>query len=144
MLRTLGQNPTDAELQELIDSVDGDGGEKDGKIQLREFLTLYANAIEDDGQPMKAKAGKEDAANVFTSMGGDRQDKASRISSDLVKSTLVELFELPVNLKVSSEGKRVWARQLLSERVEQAWYGAWTQGADAHRVTETHRAGPTL
>ena len=36
MLRSLGQNPTEKELDELIDSVDE--GDKDGQIQLREFL----------------------------------------------------------------------------------------------------------
>jgi len=99
MLRSLGQNPTDAELEELIQSVDGDGGEKDGKIQLREFLTLYANAIDDDGKPAKANVGKEDAANVLTSMGGDRADSKAVISGDSIVSTLQEQFDLAVNLK---------------------------------------------
>jgi hypothetical protein len=99
MLRSLGQNPTDAELEELINSVDGVDGEKDGKIQLREFLTLYANAIDDDGKPAKAKVGKEDAANVFTSMGGDRADAKAVISGESIAATLMDQFDLAVNLK---------------------------------------------
>ena len=72
MLRSLGQNPTDEELQELINSVDGVDGEKDGKIQLREFLMLYASALGADGEPAKATVGKDDVDNVFMTMGGDR------------------------------------------------------------------------
>ena len=45
MLRSLGQNPSDEELKELIDSVDD--GDKDGQIQLREFLLLYTQGLLD-------------------------------------------------------------------------------------------------
>ena len=40
----LGQNPSEEELKELIDSVDD--GDKDGQIQLREFLLLYTNGLD--------------------------------------------------------------------------------------------------
>ena len=44
MMRGLGQNPSEEELQELIDSVDE--GEKDGQIQLREFIKLYTMSLD--------------------------------------------------------------------------------------------------
>ena len=64
MLRSLGQNPSDQELKELIDSVDE--GDKDGQIQLREFLKLYTQSL--DGKT-SGQAGKEDCANVFAALG---------------------------------------------------------------------------
>ena len=71
MLRALGQNPTEEELKALIDSVDGaDGDEADGQIQLREFLKLYADAIDATGKKVN-KVDKSDVNNVFTCFGGD-------------------------------------------------------------------------
>ena len=46
MLRSLGQNPTEQEIKDLIASVDEDGGDGDGKIQLREFLKLYTDGLD--------------------------------------------------------------------------------------------------
>lgn len=65
MLRSLGQNPTDEELKELIDSVD-DGDDKDGQLQLREFLKLYTQGLDSKN---KGAAGKEDVFNVFVALG---------------------------------------------------------------------------
>ena len=71
MLRALGQNPTEEELTALIDSVDGaDGDEADGQIQLREFLRLYADAIDATGKKVN-KVDKSDVNNVFACFGGD-------------------------------------------------------------------------
>ena len=64
MLRSLGQNPTDEELRDLIDSVDE--GDKDGQIQLREFLKLYTQSLD---QKSSGTAGKEDVFNVYMAMG---------------------------------------------------------------------------
>ena len=41
-MRSLGQNPTDAELQEMIDEIDFDGS---GTIDFSEFLTLMESMI---------------------------------------------------------------------------------------------------
>ena len=65
MLRSLGQNPTDEELRELIDSVD-DADDKDGQIQLREFLKLYTEGLD---TKTKGRAGKDDVANVYSAFG---------------------------------------------------------------------------
>ena len=72
MLRSLGQNPTEEELIELINSVDE--GEKDGQIQLREFLKLYTQGL--DAKKM-GKAGKEDVTNVYSALGVRRAPLAS-------------------------------------------------------------------
>ena len=42
--RSLGQNPTEAELQDMINVVDVDGN---GKIDLPEFLTIMVKKMKD-------------------------------------------------------------------------------------------------
>ena len=43
-LRSLGQNPTEAELQDMINEVDSDGN---GTIDFPEFLTMMARKMKD-------------------------------------------------------------------------------------------------
>ena len=52
MLRSLGQNPTDEEIKELIASVDDEDG--DGQLQLP-FLQLYTQGLDSKTR----KGGKE-------------------------------------------------------------------------------------
>ena len=42
VMRALGANPTQAELQEMINEVDQDGS---GKIEFKEFLELFARKM---------------------------------------------------------------------------------------------------
>ena len=44
VMRSLGQNPTDTELQEMISEVDEDGG---GSIDFTEFLTMMVKKMKD-------------------------------------------------------------------------------------------------
>merc|ERR1712180_519749 len=44
VMRSLGQNPTEAELQDMINEVDADGN---GTIDFPEFLTMMARKMED-------------------------------------------------------------------------------------------------
>jgi len=95
MLRSLGQNPTEDELAALIDSVDGgDDNDKDGQIQLREFLKLYTEGLDTKS---KGRAGKEDVANVFSALGGDTNNKDDRVSKDALTGMLMEFYNLEVD-----------------------------------------------
>ena len=44
VMKTLGQNPTEAELQDMINEVDADGN---GTIDFPEFLTMMARKMKD-------------------------------------------------------------------------------------------------
>ena len=44
MMRSLGQNPTEAELQDMVNEVDVDGN---GNIDFPEFLTMMARKMKD-------------------------------------------------------------------------------------------------
>ena len=46
VMRSLGQNPTEAELQDMINEVDADGN---GTIDFPEFLTMMARKMKDTG-----------------------------------------------------------------------------------------------
>lgn len=43
-MRSLGQNPTETELQDMINEVDADGN---GTIDFNEFLNMMANKLKD-------------------------------------------------------------------------------------------------
>ena len=89
MLRSLGQNPTDEELHELIDSVDD--GDKDGQIQLREFLKLYTAKT-------KGQAGKEDVNNVFTALGGDFRTPGSTVTKAALVAEMLDNYDLEIDV----------------------------------------------
>jgi len=91
MMRQLGQNPTEAELHDLIKSVD-DEGDGDGKIQLREFLVLYTRGLDTRDLP-----GMNDVNNIFAAMGGDVRDKGSSVEQMHVKATLLDQFGLEID-----------------------------------------------
>ena len=51
MMRSLGQNPTEAELQDMINEVDADGN---GTIDFGEFLNLMARKMKVRGCQLPA------------------------------------------------------------------------------------------
>ncbi|XP_060072888.1 calcium-binding protein LPS1-alpha-like [Ylistrum balloti] len=62
VMRSLGQNPTEAELQDMINEVDTDGN---GTIDFPEFLTMMSRKIFDDDSDAELK----EAFRVFDSNG---------------------------------------------------------------------------
>ncbi|KAG8707165.1 translation elongation factor EF1B gamma [Ceratobasidium sp. 394] len=51
-MRALGQNPTETELQDMIDEVGGDGY-GDGLIDFSEFLAIVARKLEDSEEEIR-------------------------------------------------------------------------------------------
>ena len=54
VMRSLGQNPTEAELQDMINEVDADGN---GTIDFPEFLNLMARKMKDTDSEEELKDG---------------------------------------------------------------------------------------
>ena len=68
VMRSLGQNPTEAELQDMINEVDtgGDGaGAGDGEIDFNEFLVMMAKKMKDTDSEEEIK----EAFKVFDKDG---------------------------------------------------------------------------
>ena len=53
-MRSLGQNPTEAELQDMVNEIDADG---DGTIDFPEFLTMMARKMKDTDSEEEIKEG---------------------------------------------------------------------------------------
>src|ERR1700685_3767441 len=62
VMRSLGQNPTEAELQDMINEVDADGN---GEIDFPEFLTMMARKMKDTDSEEQIK----EAFKVFDKNG---------------------------------------------------------------------------
>mgnify|MGYP001507204698 CR=1 FL=1 len=61
-MRSLGQNPTEAELQDMVNEIDADG---DGTIDFPEFLTMMARKMKDTDSEEEIK----EAFRVFDKRG---------------------------------------------------------------------------
>lgn len=98
MLKSLGQSPTDEELQAMIDEADGaslntgESGDRNGKIEMREFLKWYAK-ICNSSRDME----EEDITDVFRALGGSDVTKDT-VSKDAVKTLLASDYELDAQL----------------------------------------------
>lgn len=92
MMRKLGQDPTETEIRELINSVDS--GDMDGKLQMREFLLLFALGLDSEGN-----AKQSDVTDCFMVFGGDPRDDDATIEAQDVDAKLLEDFGLDVNVK---------------------------------------------
>merc|ERR550514_441029 len=94
MLRSLGQNPTDDEVNALIASVDD--GDMDGQIQLREFLKLYTQSLDDK---KSGAATATDVSNVFMALGGDAST-GDALDKGFVREFLLEQYQLDIDPEV--------------------------------------------
>lgn len=86
-MRSLGQNPTEAELQDMINEVDADGN---GTIDFPEFLTMMARKMKDTDSEEEIK----EAFKVFDKDGNGYISAAElrHVMTNLGKSILVRLL----------------------------------------------------
>lgn len=80
VMRSLGQNPTEAELQEMINDVDVDGN---GTIDFPEFLTLMARKVKNNESEDELK----EAFRVFD------KDQNGFISAEELRHVMTNLGE---------------------------------------------------
>lgn len=62
IMRSLGQNPSEAELQDMVNKIDADGN---GVIDFEEFLTLMARLLNGDGASEEEEL--QEAFRIFDS-----------------------------------------------------------------------------
>ncbi|ORY84808.1 hypothetical protein BCR37DRAFT_251924 [Protomyces lactucae-debilis] len=80
VMRSLGQNPTEAELQDMVNEVDADGN---GTIDFPEFLTMMARKMKDTDSEEEIK----EAFKVFDADGN------GQISAAELKHVMMNLGE---------------------------------------------------
>jgi calmodulin len=90
VMRSLGQNPTEAELQDMINEVDADGN---GTIDFPEFLTMMARKMRDTDSEEEIK----EAFKVFD------KDGNGYISAAELRHVMTNLGALLSSANVSSD-----------------------------------------
>ncbi|KAH0653665.1 hypothetical protein KY285_032235 [Solanum tuberosum] len=82
VMRSLGQNPTEAELQDMINEVDADGN---GTIDFPEFLNLMARKMKDTDSEEELKAAKaKRGASVYGS--GEKEQEVMAMNGNECQS----------------------------------------------------------
>lgn len=92
MMRSLGQNPSEGELDEILEEAEGgaSGGDGDGKINLREFLHWYAIKLQ-----QKDDTTRDDVNDTFKSLGGSSDEGMPK---DALKKMLMDEYELDIDV----------------------------------------------
>jgi len=89
LFRSLGQQPTKAELDEMVLRADHN---RDGKMQLREFLDLYADTISAQSAYQQEILHMKELLLAF----GD--EKGDQVSKSTLASLLREHYDLDIDL----------------------------------------------
>lgn len=93
MLRSLGQNPTESELEEMMNHAEGgDRGDGDGKISFREWLGWYAVSLRH-----QRDNNMDDMLDAFMALGGSSEKEAA-VPKDEVFNMLKRDFGLNVDI----------------------------------------------
>lgn len=97
-MRSLGQNPTEAELQDMINEVDADGN---GEIDFPEFLTMMARKMKDTDSEEEIK----EAFKVFDK-NGDGKISAAELRHVMTSIGIFLPFIAIISGASSNEGRR--------------------------------------
>jgi len=110
MLRSLGKDPTDAEVAEMMSKADGGThGDGDGRISLREWLGWYAMTLRH-----KRDNDSEDMLDAFLALGGSK-DKSDGVPKDEVAAMLKRDFDLHVNVDAVFDVEQTGTQLTLEE-----------------------------
>ncbi|XP_062197463.1 uncharacterized protein LOC133900370 [Phragmites australis] len=132
VMRSLGQSPTEAELQDMVDEVDADGS---GAIDFHEFLTLLARKMRDAGADDELR----EAFRVFD------QDQNGFISRDELRHVLenlgerlsdYELAEMLREADVDGDGQinyTEFAKVMMAKRRQHMMDDEGSHGSHSHR-----------
>jgi len=91
MLRSMGQNPDKKQVEDLIKKYDT--GDKDGKIQLREFLMMYTYGLDD-----QKSSDSQDVIDTFSALNVNPEDEKARVPKEELQKFLKEKYELEVDV----------------------------------------------
>lgn len=93
MLRSLGQNPSEEELQKILSGADSQefGGNNDGKVDMREFLVWFARGLKE-----KRDVGSEDILDAYRALGGEGNETPT--TKEAVAKKLCEDYDLKIDV----------------------------------------------
>ncbi|GHP10857.1 SH3 domain-containing YSC84-like protein 1 [Pycnococcus provasolii] len=89
-LQSMGQNPTEEELFQMISQVDDDAS---GEIEFAEFLKV----IENQKAAQAAADDDSDTVEAFVALGGN-PDRSGEISTDKLRAVIQE-FQLTIDIE---------------------------------------------
>jgi len=89
VMRSLGQNPTEIELQDMINEVDSDG---DGTLSFEEFLQMMASKL----------AGEDDEDELAQAFKVFDKDGSGTISADELRTVMKSLGENLSNSEIDA------------------------------------------
>ena len=96
-MRSLGQNPTEAELQDMINEVDADGN---GTIDFPDFLTMMARKMRDtDSEEEIKQAVKEASETTHKGIIGYTEDKV--FSTDFTGNDNSSIFDADAGIALN-------------------------------------------
>mmetsp|Transcript_83860 Transcript_83860/g.115774 ORF Transcript_83860/g.115774 Transcript_83860/m.115774 type:complete len:206 (+) Transcript_83860:2885-3502(+) len=93
-MRNLGHSMKRDQVKEMIAKVEGDHGDGDGRINMREFLAWYAQCLQ-----VKPDVDKQQVNDAFSSLGGTE----GKLAKGEVKSLLRNSFDLDVDVDEAFE-----------------------------------------
>ncbi|CAG2257493.1 uncharacterized protein LOC143067895 [Mytilus galloprovincialis] len=107
VVRSTGCNPTEKELLDMFQSIDSDGMESDGNIDINDFLLYYAKKLHDPSRDEEEEANEAFKQFDLKGEGSVELHQLKDIMTSLGEENFsnVEFRKIVKNVKVDDEGK---------------------------------------